>query len=585
MTTEGVRIKYGNFAPDAKENFFPESENSEFDTLSQLQRYNLFFPNYGNPCEEFQTLLDGKTSVLPKEPQEANIGFWSKELSENDGSFENPLVIEFVAQGKYSSQGINFRFDTYNGVFPTRLMIEWYRDGESIESSEFRPNSPDFLCEKQVEYYDKLVVTFYSLNVANTRLRLKSIDHGYGMWFEPNQLRGVKLIQEVNPISAEISINTTDFELELDVEGGVLFQRKQPLSIYYNGDLVSTSFVTEYKRASKKRWNIKSEDYIGLLNNIPYYGGIYTNTKAVDILRDIFSVAKIPYSIDSVFESFELTGYIPYTTCREALMQVAFAIQATVDTSNSEFVNIKPFVETISQSIPLDRIIQGQNFVVEDVVTSVEVTSHTYTPTNDTKEVYLATESGVGERIFVKFSEPLHTLEIVNGTFALNDKGEELKHSNYAVINAYEGCILSGKKYDHTTEIHRKNNPFVHANDFEKTISVENATLVSKNNFAAVLEKCYEYYTNKQTINARIVEAKHVQGGETVRYGQMKYGGIKYGAKTPKVITYDARTNAGEKIEMDTEFLGKKIGTIIKQTFNLNGGTVVKDSVIRGEAT
>ena len=49
MINKGVAIKYGDGAPEAKENFVPTASESEFDTLAQLQQYNLNFPNYANP--------------------------------------------------------------------------------------------------------------------------------------------------------------------------------------------------------------------------------------------------------------------------------------------------------------------------------------------------------------------------------------------------------------------------------------------------------------------------------------------------------------------------------------------------------
>lgn len=574
MSEYGVRIKYGNFAPNAKENFVAESEDNAFDTLKQFQEYNLAFPNYGNPCEEYQTLLDGKSVVIPENPENENIGFWSDELSGEDGSFENPIVIAFVSESLYSSPGISFGFDPNNEIYPTRLSIEWYRGEEAISYKEFAPDSAEFSCENQVEYYDKIIVTFYSLNMPNNRLRVRSVDHGFGTWFEPKQLKKVKLIQEINPISSELSINTMDFDLVLDTGGGVLFQKKQALSVYHNGKLKATTFVKEHKRKSKNQWSVKSEDYIGLLDSIPYYGGIYNNAEAADVLSGIFTIAKIPYEIDESFANETITGYIPYTNCRNALMQIAFAIQAIIDTSNSDAVRVFALDDDVKQSIPLNRIMQGQSFTDEEAVTGVEVTMHSYKPITTTKNAYDAIESGTGEGIFVRFSEPLHNLSITNGEII--ESG-----ANYAIINANEDCVLTGQRYDHITQTKRKNNPLVTANDVEKIIAVENATLISQSNLDKIVEKCYNYYIQNQTINAKIVESKHIKGGEIVRYGEKKYGEIKYGGLTPKIITYDIETNVGDKIELDTEYLGKKIGRIIRQSFNLNGGTVIKDSVIR----
>ena len=46
MNNRGVAIRYGDVAPEAKENFVPTASESQFDTLEQLQQYNLNFPNY-----------------------------------------------------------------------------------------------------------------------------------------------------------------------------------------------------------------------------------------------------------------------------------------------------------------------------------------------------------------------------------------------------------------------------------------------------------------------------------------------------------------------------------------------------------
>ena len=579
MNNKGVAIRYGDVAPEAKENFVPTASESEFDTLAQLQQYNLNFPNYANPCELYQTVLDGTASAFPSVPENENLGLWSSQLSKNDGTFTEPIVLELQSVGQYSSQGLTLTFDTYNDIFATRLSIKWLRITDegitTLDEKEFTPDNAFYFCRNQVENYNKVVITFYSLNMPKNRLKLRVIDYGYGTFFYGDELRGVKLIQEIDPISTQISINTADFTLDSkfsDIEYS--FQAKQPLSVYFNGELKATTFVKKSTRKAKRLWNIQSEDYIGLMDSIPYYGGIYTNKNAVELLTDIFTVAKVPYSIDNVFVNAVVTGYIPYTTCRDALMQVAFAIQAVVDTSNSEVVKVFALEEDVKQTIPLNRIMQGQNFADEETVTGVDVTVHTYKPITKTIDVYDATESGTGNNIFVKFSEPLHDLSITNGTITQN-------HTNYAVINANAGCILQGKQYEHTKQTRRQDNPVVSASDIEKIVAIESATLVSQYNIDNVLEKCYNWLIKTNTTNLKIVEGKHVQYGDYYKYGEHKYGTFKYGQKYPNIITYDERVNVGENIEAETEYLGVVSGRLIKQSFNLNGNIIVKEAVLK----
>jgi hypothetical protein len=411
---------------------------------------------------------------------------------------------------------------------------------------DFLPDSAQYSCYNQVEFYNKVVVTFYNLNMPLNRLKLTSVDYGYGTWFEADNLRNVKLIQEINPISTEISINTVDFVLDIKTDKEFLFQKKQPLEIYFNGELKATTFVRNFKRKSKNLWDIQTDDYIGLLDGVYFYGGLYSSKKAVDILTEIFEVAKVPYVVDDIFEDELVTGYIPYTTCRQALMQVAFAIQAAVDTSNSDIVKIFALDNTTSQSVPLSRIMQGQSFQDEESITGVELTAHAYTPISNIVKVYDAKESGIGENVFVKFSEPLHDLSITNGEIV--DFG-----TNYAVINADSGCQLNGQKYDHATRTKRKNNPLVLANDIPKIVAIENATLISASNIDKVLEKCYNYLVITNQVNLDIVENKN-----------------------------NDPVNVGDLINVETEYSGDVNGRVIKQSFNLNGGIIIKKTTMRG---
>ena len=584
MNSTGVSIRYGDVAPEAKENFKPTSNSAKFDTLSQLQQYNLNFPNYANPCELYSVLLDGTATAFPSVPEQANLGLWSEQISNDDGTFSEPIVLELESVGQYSSQGLTLTFDTYNGIFATRVGIKWLRITDegitTLDEKEFTPDNAFYFCRKQVENYNKVVITFYSLNMPKNRLKLRVIDYGYGTFFYGNELRGVKLIQEIDPISTQISINTADFTLDSKSDMEYSFQAKQPLSVYFNGELKATTFVKKSTRNAKRLWSIQSEDYIGLLDSIPYYGGIYTNKNAVELLTDIFTVAKVPYSIDDVFANATVTGYIPFTTCREALMQVAFAIQAVVDTSNSDVVKVFALDEDVKQTIPLNRIMQGQNFADDETVTGVEVIVHSYNPIAETINVYNSIESGMGENIFVKFREPLHDLSIKNGSFAVDEKGNELKHTNYAVINANSGCILKGQKYEHTTQTRRQNRKDVGANTIEKIVAIENATLVSQYNIDKIIDKCYNWLIKTNTTNLKIVEGKHVQYGDYVKYGEKKYGTFKYG-KQPNIITYDKIVNVGENIKAETEYLGVVSGRLIKQSFNLNGNIIVKEAVLK----
>lgn len=576
-TMSSVKIAYGDVAVGAKEEFIPSATEDKFDKISQLSQYNLEFPNYANPCELYQTVLDGEAQPFPSTLERANLGLWSEQVSNDNGTFNTPIVLTLTSQGQYSSQGLTLGFDKHNNIFANDINIKWYRvtsEGEELLADEdFYPDSAEFFCYNRVDNYNKIVISFYSINMPQNRLKFTAIDYGYGTVFTGGELKNVSVIQNVDPISSEITIDTVDFTLDSRRSIEYNFQNRQPLTVYFNNKLIATTFVSSAKRTAEKQWQVKSNDYIGILDKTTFVGGVYTNKPAIELLTEIFNTAKVPFELDERITD-TVSGYIPYTTCRDALMQVCFALQTAVDTSGSDVVKVFYLDEDIKQEVPLKRIMQGQSFTDEDTVTRVELTSHSYTPIQESVEVYSADDSGVGEGIEVVFSEPLHSLSIQNGTIITFG-------TNFAKINANAGCILAGKRYKESTVIKSKRNEIVSASDVDKVISITDATLISSLNVDKVLEKCYNWLVKNTTTSMRVVEGKHITGGEYVRYGQMKYSTFKYGGKTPKVVTYDEPVNVSDIVTFNTEYLGKITGRIYTQKFNLNGGIIIKEVAVK----
>lgn len=566
-------IKYGDVAVGAREDFSPSSNDRAYFTNFDEIKQNTSFPKYTNPCELYSTALDGSCLLVSGSARKENVGWWSNQISGDDGTFESPIVMTATAQALYSSIGITLIFDEENNLYANDINIKWYRGGELLSDKYFTPDSANYFCANRVDYYNKIVVTFYQINMPKNRLKLHGIEYGYGAEFYGDELRNVKVIQEIAPLSDEIAINTVDFDLISNRDIEFSFQDRQSVEVYFGGVLKAKTFIKDFKRKSKTQWTISTEDYIGLMESAPYVGGIYEGVKAVDVLQDIFRVAKVPFEIQQgVFDGIKISGFIPYTTCREALMQVAFAMGAVVDTSNRQDVYVSVLEESLSQVVPLERIMQGQSFDKETKMTAFELIAHQFRETDESVVLYEASKSGTGEQIFVKFSNPIHDLAITNG--------EKVKSgANYAIINANNGCVLSGKKYEHNKVIKRKENPLVLSTDAENIISIENATLVSAQNVDNLIEKCYNYYNKNRAVNLKIVEGRHKKkNGE--KYGRDKYGLFKYGNE-PSGFEYDKTVNVGDLAEVETEYLGNIEGRIIKQSFNLNGGIIIKDTIMR----
>lgn len=580
MNERGVAISYGDIAVGAKEEFVAVAPDKEpFVKMEQFQVSNLDFNPYENPCELYAVLLDGGALPFPDNPDEKYMGLWSESISGEDGTFENPIVITLTSANQYESQGLTLHFDKYNNGRPNNLNIHWYRDVEGrtddLGGMDFHPNSSMYFCRNHVSNYNRIVITFYDWNFPYSRLKLQTIDYGYGTVFYGKELRSVKLIQQLDPISSEISINTTDFTIDSKGDMVYSFQDRQPLSTYFNGKLLSTTFVKSSTRSSRFLWDVKSEDYIGLMEDVPYFGDVYVDKDAVELMEDIFYTAKVPYNIDDAFNGMTVSGHIPYTNCRYALMQVAFAIQAVVDTSNSDVVKVYSLDDDVKQTIPRGRIMEGQSFKDSDKVTCVDITTHSFVCQDESEnvqktELYVADESGYGDNILVLFSNPAYDLNITNG--------EILSFSaNHAIINARDECKLTGTEYNHLTTTASKKIDIVRADMAEKIVQISDATLVTSKNIDNVLEKCYNWLIKTNRTTMRIIEGKNVKEVGGAYYGKAKYGEANYDEDSVEIVTYDQGINVGEVIKFETEYLGDVTERIIRQLFNLNGGIIVKD--------
>lgn len=581
VMAKGVSIIYGDVAPEAKENFLPTISEMLVDTTLNLQKYNMQLYDYANPCELYQTVLDGTAVALPPDPMTANIGLWSEQLSNDDGTFEIPITVTLTSEGQYSSQGFTFTFDKFNEIYPTKLTIQWFRvTSEGIEdlsgAQEFFPDSGVYFCRNQIENFNKIVIKFYKLNMPYNRLKVEVIDYGYGTVFSGEELRQVRLSQYVDPISSGIKISTCDFTLDSHTDMVYSFQSKQPLSVSFNGKLLATCFVKTSKRTSRFLWDINAEDYIGIMDGTPFVGGMYTNASASSILSDIFAAAKVPCSVDDIFDQITLSGHIPYTTCREALMQVCFASLATVNTANTDVVEVKRLENDVPQPIPLDRIMQGQSFENGETVTRVDLTAHTYKAISEKMEAYKAEDGGTGENILVKFSEPLHGLTISNGEILSSG-------ANYAHINANDGCVLIGGKYEHAEKIETYKNLVVLTSDKENVKTITSATLISPSNVKAVLENCYNWLTRTDSTSLKIIVGKNVERKAIpTLWGEKIWGSYRWGeVVVDETITDQEDVNLGEIIKAETEYLGHVSGRLIQQSFGLGGNVLVKEAIIK----
>lgn len=531
-----IKLTYEDVAIGAKEAFiFEQTDKEDFINESDLNITAPIISNYATVGEFGQTFLDDTQELLPEDKSGITFGTWSNSLSEEDGSFANPIILNMeTTVGNFTSQGLTVTFDDFLNVYAKNVEIIWYRDDEELSRKEFENDSAIAYFANMVENYNKITVIFKSMNMPKNRLKIKQFDFGTIRVYGNEELAGgVKLIEEISPISDELTINTLDFKLVTKDSLALFFQPKQPLKLEVDGNLQGVFFVREGKRTSAMKYSVKAEDYIGIMDSIYFKGGVYTSKNVLELIDEIMIACKVPYEITGTPVVDTLTGYIPYTTCREALQQVLFASGLVADTSRTNKVKIFNVQTEVSKEYSQENVINGQTMKTEKPLTELRLTEHFYKQISETTNLYEGSESGVCENKLIVFSEPHYDYAITNGTIIESDY-------NYAIITITDTAgVLTGKNYEVTNAEFVVKNTNLNINDVENIATVSDATLIGTNNAEIIANKLFNYFLERNTLEAKVANLDSKLGD------MITFNGAYFGSKTGVIerMSYNA-TNA-----------------------------------------
>jgi hypothetical protein len=525
----GMEVLYVDIAPSARLNSTVVCiDKQSFVDLTQMQKDDLesnIIPQYGT-LEHNYYALDGNFGMLPAITTGITFGYWSNQVSGADGVFGMPIVMEVTFNNQYTSQGISLEFNKYQNNYCNHLNIKWYNGATLLANQDFNPTGYEYYCSKAVTLYNKVVFTFYSTNFAYRRLKIANMVYGTIRKFLEDELQDVNLLHEISLASEELTINTLDFKINKKSDIEFMFQKMQPLILSFDGSLLGQFYVDTSKRTSETKYELSLIDDVGVLQQADFNGGIYSGVLASTILSSIFTTANVNYSVEAGLGAKLLTGYIPICTCREALQQVVFAIGGIADTSRNNKVDIYSLPSAITSNIPESRIFYGGAIETINIISRVELTSHSYLTNAVSSELFNGTLA-IGN-FEIRFTEPRHTLSITGGTITSSG-------ANFAKINvAVSGVVvLSGMGYNHSTQIITVSNPNVSANEKATVVSITGATLISQNNVAEVCQLVYSKYIKRELLTSEIII-----DGESV--GDKITIVTPFGTKTGNIISMDA---------------------------------------------
>lgn len=519
----GLKIAYDDIALGAKEDSTVTTEDADYYVDLENLKEEIEYPDYAM-CLPRYSKMDGSYTNAPNDL--VDMGYVSDSISDKNGSFTNPPSLSFSFTQTYSSIGITLRFNDYSGDYCNKVLIQWYRDNELLREEEYTPDSYEFFCYGLVDYYNRVAITFKSTSKPYRNVFLTGITWGLVRVFKDDELEDVNCLLELNPISEEISVNTMDYTIRSKTDCVFEFQKRQKQTLYFDESILGIFYLKDGKQLGAQRYRVETQDAVGLLDNSQYMGGIYDNVTASALLDDIMAEEGITYFIEESLSEITVSGYLPISSKRDALQQLAFAIGAAVNTGYDRQLYLYPCQTEVNGEFGEKDIFLGLVMEHGENTTGVRVYSHQYSKGMESSELYRGNCNG---DITIEFSEPYHSFEISGGT--LVESGV-----NYASIfgNGSE-VVLTGKKYVHTSNLVTKEDSRITQN--KQIVEIKEATLVTASNVESVLERVYESYQNNKIVS---------------------FTGV---------ITSQ---ELGDRVQVDTGFKGIAEGTITKLDFHFS---------------
>lgn len=358
-------------------------------------------------------------------------------------------------------------FDSWTNEYPITMTVTWYRDTTQLEQQTYDVDSALYFCNTPVSAYNKIEISIGNMIRPNRYLKIFNIYDGVTRNFYNEEIEGLNIIEQINSNNTSLAINEASTIILPQNNTGVQFQRTLPFLIYRNEVLYGKFFInSSTANTDKSLYDIRVYDWISILEGQTYLGGTYSSTSISTVLAELFG--DVPYTLDESLSSKTITGYLPILNKREALRQIAFAINAMIDTSRSDTVLIKPLPSTASQTIGDSEIVTistTQQVIITKYVLNVKELT---TTTTEADEIFSGTISGATT---VLFRSPMYDLSITGGTIVSSN-------INYAIITGTGAVTLSGKAYEEVESQYTKANNYAVASDIEKE-QVFNTTIIS----------------------------------------------------------------------------------------------------------
>ncbi len=443
--------------------------------------------------------LDGSRAVLADAP--TDVGWWSQNVSDENGVFRQPPRIDITFPQPYTATGLTFTFWPSGGQWCNQVQVCWYNGQTLLDQVQAAPSNAQWTLTRTVEGFDKISITLRSTNLPEQFAKLQKIQIGHVIVFGSGELLKATVLKETDPSMCELPVDTMKIQVRDQNCYDLAPQKNQRMELSRDGVLIASQYLTEVSRQAKNLYEFSCQSAIGLLEDT-FLGDMYQDCPLEDLLGNVLGT--FPFSIDTAFAGVKVSGYLPIGTRRKALQQVAFVIGGMVTSMGDGTIRLAPLEDMVTGGFNESSIFPGARISMDSRVAKVEVYAHSYVPSGE-RQTLLQEEKVQSSNVLFTFQEPHYDYQITGGTIVSSG-------INWVIISGQGNVTLTGKTYVHTETVYEKRNPMATAAEMGNVASVQEVTLIHTGNAKQVLQRLYDAQQLRNTLTQDVVVSDHLVG-------------------------------------------------------------------------
>lgn len=189
---------------------FTTNGQESISNISQIKKYEFEDVKYAT-CEDGLVMLDGSYNYLPDTLTNEHIGWWSTEISDENGDFDTYPTLTAQLSNTYDVVGFSLYSSKENGI--AECNISAYNGDTLIYNETFTSDNEVLIADIPTSSFNKVVVEVTKSLQPYRRVKLLSFLFGIQKTWDKNDIISARITEGASINSEALNINELVFEM------------------------------------------------------------------------------------------------------------------------------------------------------------------------------------------------------------------------------------------------------------------------------------------------------------------------------------------------------------------------------------